>query len=50
MTDDRNLTSHTYIEEIAKTIYQKLPIYYQIMRELFDKIQYPYKSTTAQLD
>lgn len=44
MTDDRNLTSHTYIEAIAQTIYEKLPIYYQVMRELFGKIQYPYEN------
>lgn len=48
MTDDRNLTSHTYIEAIAQTIYQKLPTYYQVMRELFDKIQYPYDSVVIQ--
>lgn len=50
MTDDRNLTSHTYIEAIAQTIYQKLPSYNQVMRELFDKIQCPDKSSTAQPD
>ncbi len=50
MTDDRNLTSHTYIEAIAQAIYQKLPAYYQVMQELFDKIQYAYDSTATQSD
>ncbi len=50
MTDDRNLTSHTYIEAIAETIYQKLPVYYQVMRGLLDKIEHFYKSTTALLN
>lgn len=50
MTDDRNLTSHTYIEAIAQVIYQKLPIYYQVLRELFDKIEYSYDSTAPQSD
>ncbi len=50
MTDDRNLTSHTYIEAIAQVIYQKLPTYYPVMRELFDKILYSYDSTATQSD
>jgi len=32
MTDDRNLTSRTYIEDIAASIYQKLPDYAALMR------------------
>ncbi len=48
MTDDRNLTSHTYIEAVAQTIYQKLPTYYQVMQELFGKIQHPDNATTTQ--
>ncbi len=31
MTDDRNLTSHTYHEEIAMEIYQKIRGYYELM-------------------
>ncbi len=50
MTDDRNLTFHTYIEAIAQAIYQKLPTYYQVMRGLFEKIQHPYDFTTPQSD
>lgn len=34
MTDDRNLTSHTYIETIAQSIYAKLPGYLQTMKAL----------------
>lgn len=36
MIDDRNLTSHTYHEEIAEEIYKKLPIYAGIMKKLLD--------------
>ena len=32
MTDDRNLTSHTYIEDIAVSIHQRLPNYAALMR------------------
>ena len=28
MTDDRNLTSHTYKEEVSQLIYDKLPPYF----------------------
>ncbi|MBU4221280.1 MAG: nucleotidyltransferase substrate binding protein [Euryarchaeota archaeon] len=31
MTDDRNLTSHTYHEEVAMEIYQKIRGYYELM-------------------
>ncbi len=34
MTDDRNLTSHTYIEAIAEAIYRKLPSYLEVMNRL----------------
>ncbi len=48
MTDDRNLTSHTYIEAIAKAIYQKLPLYYQVMRELYNTLQFRSQSTLVE--
>lgn len=32
MTDDRNLTVHTYHEELAKKIYNKLPVYYELLK------------------
>jgi nucleotidyltransferase substrate binding protein (TIGR01987 family) len=38
MTDARNLTSHTYIEEVAEKIYQKLPLYAQVMQKLLNQI------------
>ena len=39
MTDDRNLTSHTYIEAVADAIYGKLPAYLTVMRTLTANIQ-----------
>ena len=39
MTDDRNLTSHTYIEAVAEAIYRKLPSYLAVMRTLLANIQ-----------
>ena len=39
MTDDRNLTSHTYIESIADAIYRKLPSYMTVMKSLLKSIQ-----------
>ncbi len=39
MTDDRNLTSHTYIEAVAEAIYQKLPDYARVMRALLGNMQ-----------
>ena len=38
MTDDRNLTSHTYIEAIAQAIYGKLPAYQGVMNSLLANI------------
>jgi nucleotidyltransferase substrate binding protein (TIGR01987 family) len=38
MTDDRNLTSHTYVEALAKAIYQKLPVYTQLLRTVQDRV------------
>jgi hypothetical protein len=37
--DDRNLTSPTYIEEVAEKIYQKLPLYAQVMQKLLNQIE-----------
>lgn len=39
MTDDRNLTSHTYIEAVAEAIYRKLPSYLTVMSDLLANIQ-----------
>jgi nucleotidyltransferase substrate binding protein (TIGR01987 family) len=39
MTDDRNLTSHTYIEAVAEAIYRKLPSHLTAMRTLLANIQ-----------
>lgn len=39
MTDDRNLTSHTYIEAVATSIYRKLSEYHEVMRRLLATIQ-----------
>jgi nucleotidyltransferase substrate binding protein (TIGR01987 family) len=39
MTDDRNLTSHTYIEVVAEAIYAKLPTYLEVMNRLLANIQ-----------
>lgn len=38
MTDDRNLTSHTYVEAIAESIYRKLPRYWQLMQAIHGRI------------
>jgi nucleotidyltransferase substrate binding protein (TIGR01987 family) len=39
MTDDRNLTSHTYIETIAAVIFGKLPAYQGLMNDLWGRLQ-----------
>ena len=39
MTDDRNLTSHTYIEAVAEAIYSRLPVYRDVMERLLASIQ-----------
>jgi nucleotidyltransferase substrate binding protein (TIGR01987 family) len=36
MVDDRNLTSHTYHEEVAEAIYRKLPEYASLMETLLN--------------
>lgn len=36
MTDDRNMTSHTYREEIARLLYDKRKTYGPLMQKLLD--------------
>jgi nucleotidyltransferase substrate binding protein (TIGR01987 family) len=38
MTDDRNLTSHTYLEDVAEQVYQKIPGYYKLMNNILERI------------
>lgn len=38
MTDDRNLTSHTYHEELAEEIYGKIGGYYNLMENIYKRI------------
>lgn len=38
MTDDRNLTSHTYDEEIAENLYKKIKNYYALLKSLIERI------------
>jgi nucleotidyltransferase substrate binding protein (TIGR01987 family) len=38
MTDDRNLTSHTYDEEIAENLYKKVKNYYTLLKSLIELI------------
>jgi hypothetical protein len=38
MTDDRNLTFHTYLEDVAEQVYHKIPGYYKLMSNIFEKI------------
>jgi nucleotidyltransferase substrate binding protein (TIGR01987 family) len=35
MTDDRNLTSHTYHEKVAEEIYSKIKEYYEFMNKVY---------------
>jgi len=39
MTDDRNLTSHTYDEDLAEGLYQKLHEHYELMKEILEIIR-----------
>jgi len=39
MTDDRNLTSHTYIETVADQIYGKIGSYCKLMEEIFNLVE-----------
>lgn len=38
MVQDRNFTSHAYIEEVAEKIYQKIPKYAEFMRAISKKL------------
>jgi hypothetical protein len=38
MTDDRNLTAHTYLEAFAERIYAQLPSYLTVMQSLVQQI------------
>jgi nucleotidyltransferase substrate binding protein (TIGR01987 family) len=38
MTDDRNLTSHAYIEEVAQKIFKKLETYSKLISKIFNHI------------
>ena len=39
MTDDRNLTSHTYIEEVAEQIFRKISSYGKLMEGIFSLVK-----------
>lgn len=38
MLDDRNRTSHTYDEDLAKAVFQRLPNYLPLLAALLDKL------------
>lgn len=40
MCDDRNLTSHTYIGQLSKLIYKRLPQYRVVMDRLIGKMEH----------
>jgi len=39
MSDDRNLTSHTYIESLAEQIFHRIRDHHKLMLEVFDFIK-----------
>ena len=39
MLKDRNLTSHTYKEDLALEIYHRLPLHYQAMADLYQLLR-----------
>lgn len=39
MLRDRNLTSHTYNEELADDIFKSIKIYYPVLRQSFDNLK-----------
>lgn len=43
MLDDRNKTSHTYKQKLAKEIYDRIKTYYPIMQKTFDSLKEKYK-------
>ena len=38
MTDDRNLTAHTYKEEVSQLIFEKLPLFFEALTALFSRL------------
>lgn len=44
MTDDRNLTSHTYLEALAASIFAKLPAYLSALQILVKQITFRLES------
>jgi len=38
MTDDRNLTFHTYKEDVSQLIFEKLPLYFEALTALFSRL------------
>jgi nucleotidyltransferase substrate binding protein, HI0074 family len=38
MTDDRNMTTHTYHEDVAEEIYKELAGYYSLMDRIYSNI------------
>jgi len=38
MLEDRNLTAHTYDEELAKTVYHRLPRYLPLLEALLQRL------------
>ena len=41
MLDDRNLTSHTYIEELAESIAGRIPSYSAVMQNVMHQLSNP---------
>ena len=39
MTDDRNMTSHTYKEEVAQVIYGKLKKYCELLQDVIRRFE-----------
>ncbi|MDB3957873.1 nucleotidyltransferase substrate binding protein [Opitutales bacterium] len=40
MLDDRNLTSHTYVEELAESIAGRIPSYCTVMQNTMNQLSY----------
>lgn len=38
MIDDRNMSSHAYLEELAQEISAAIPAYYPILKEILDRV------------
>ena len=38
MLDDRNLTSHTYVEELAESIASRIPSYFKSMQAVMNQL------------